>query len=314
MDDTARATLSGYLSYGTKSEKGLINQGWKDSDNVIVNADGSLAQPPLALVEAQAYAYRAKLDIASLLRSTEAGPRAGALQRAADDRKRRFNDEFWMGDKRFYALALERDRNVVCAVASNPGHTLLTRIITDDSVQTIADRLMAKDVFCGWGFRTLASTERADNPLDYQVGSIWPHDNALIALGLRRRGLKEDMERVFTGIFQAATHFDECRLPEVFDGCSQEQYGLPVPYPVACSPQAWAAGALPLLLSAALGLEPQATQHSTASSSTARTCPPGSPMSPSTAATSARQRLTCVIGAPTIRRSSLCSAARAPST
>ena len=125
-------------------------------------------------------------------------------------------------------------------------------------MQTVADRLMQDDMFCGWGVRTLSAKEKAYNPLDYQTGSVWPHDNALIALGMRRQGFTQQMDTIFSGIFQAATHFPEFRLPEVFDGFSLRQYPRPVHYPMACSPQAWAAGALPLLLQTALGLEPDA--------------------------------------------------------
>ena len=250
--------IRGYLSYGSRSEHGLRNQGWKDSDNGIVNADGTLCEPPIALVEAQGYAYHARRAMSHLAESTGDHRRANRLQRHADDLKRRFNDDFWVGGDTGYALCLQRDRKPSTAVASNPGQTLFTDITTPEHAQAVADRLMREDMFCGWGVRTLSASERAYNPLDYQTGSVWPHDNALIALGLRRWGFTEPMERVFTGIFQAATHFPEFRLPEVFDGFSDQQYPRPVNYPVACSPQAWAAGALPLLLQTALGLEPDA--------------------------------------------------------
>ncbi len=250
--------LTGYLSYGTRSEKGLVNQGWKDSDNGIVNSDGSLAQPPIALVEVQGYAYCALAAMAELLRQTGEADRAGQLEHEAQDLKERFNSDYWMDDAGYYAFALQRDRRPATAIASNPGHTLFTRIADEEKVEAVADRLLADDLFCGWGIRTLASTEKAYNPLDYQVGSVWPHDNALIALGLRRWGYTGYMDKVFTGIFQAATEFTHFRLPEVFDGFGRDQYSRPVNYPIACSPQAWAAGALPLLLQTALGLEPDA--------------------------------------------------------
>ncbi|WIG60569.1 MAG: hypothetical protein OJF49_003317 [Ktedonobacterales bacterium] len=252
------STLNGFFTYGTKSERGFVNQGWKDSDNAIVNTDGSLVQPPVALVEVQGYAYRTWHRIAGLLRDLGEAQRAAPLEQRAEALKRRFNDAYWMEEQRYYALAIERGGKRSEAIASNAGHTLFTGIVPDERAKAIAERLLESDMFCGWGIRTLAETEAAYNPLDYQVGSVWPHDNALIALGLRHWGFAEQMERVFTGIFQAATHFPHFRLPEVFDGFSRDQYRRPVTYPVACSPQAWAAGALPLLLQSALGLEPHA--------------------------------------------------------
>jgi glycogen debranching enzyme len=253
--------IAGYLTYGSRSEKGLLNQGWKDSDNGIVNADGSICQPPIALVELQGYAYYARRALAQLLDATGAHAHAAHLEQQAADLKQRFNDDFWLGGDTGYALCLQRGRRASGAVASNPGQTLFTGIVPSERTQTVAERLMKGDMFCGWGVRTLSAKERAYNPLDYQTGSVWPHDNALIALGMRRQGYIQQMDAIFTGIFQAATHFPEFRLPEVFDGFSMDKYPRPVHYPVACSPQAWAAGALPLLLQTALGLEPDALSH-----------------------------------------------------
>ncbi|HZC07320.1 MAG TPA: glycogen debranching N-terminal domain-containing protein [Ktedonobacterales bacterium] len=257
-NEADRHDIPGYLSYGSRSEHGLRNQGWKDSDNGIVNANGSLSEPPIALVEVQGYAYHARQAMAHLAEVTGDHRRAQQLQRKAEPLKKRFNDDFWLGGDSGYALCLQRDRKPSRAIASNPGQTLFTGITSADHAQKVADRLMQEDMFCGWGVRTLSANERAYNPLDYQTGSVWPHDNALIALGLRRWGFTEPMTRIFTGIFQAATQFPEFRLPEVFDGFSKDRYPRPVHYPVACSPQAWAAGALPLLLQTALGLEPDA--------------------------------------------------------
>ena len=260
LDENERdpRNIPGFISYGSRSEKGLLNQGWKDSDNGIVNTDGTICRPPIALVEVQGYAYRARAAVAELFRATGDEQRAERLERQADDLKRRFNESFWLDDEKFYAFCLQRDRQPSTAIASNPGHTLFTSVVADDRAADVAARLMRDDMFCGWGVRTLSADEKAYNPLDYQTGSVWPHDNALIALGMRRWGLSQPMERIFTGIFQAATQFPDFRMPEVFDGFSQQQYPRPVHYPVACQPQAWAAGALPLLLQTALGLEPEA--------------------------------------------------------
>jgi len=258
IDGNLQGPITGFLSYGSRSEKGLINQGWKDSGNSIVNDDGSLALPPIALVEAQAYVYGAWLAMADLFRRTGEDDRARKLEQQACDLQKRFHEAFWMDDKQFFALAIQRDRKPARAIASNPGQALFSHIVDDKKAKAVAKRLLSDDMFTGWGIRTLSAGEAAYNPLDYQVGSVWPHDNALIALGLRRYGFTQQVEQVFTGIFEAATRFTLYRLPEVFDGFSRSRFDLPVHYPVACNPQAWAAGALPLLLTTSLGLEPDA--------------------------------------------------------
>ncbi len=261
IDGNLKSRIQGFLTYGSRSEKGLTNQGWKDSSNSIVNSDGSLAQPPIALVEVQGYVYHAWRELAHLFELIGDAKQASQLRKKAEDLRQRWDETYWMAKKKFYALAIERDRSLAEAVASNPGQCFFTGMIPDDKAKTVADRLLEEDMFCGWGIRTLSANEKAYNPLDYQVGSVWPHDNALIALGLRRYGFTDHMEKVFTGIFDASTQFNHFRLPEVFDGFSDSDYEKPVHYPVACSPQAWAAGALPLMLQAALGLEPDALQR-----------------------------------------------------
>ncbi len=261
IDHNMRDGLTGFLTYGSRSERGLTNQGWKDAGNSIVNTDGSLAEPPIALIAAQGYVYHAWREVAYLLRLTGDQRQARALEQKAVALKQHFTEMFWMPAKRYYALALERGAHRVESIASNPGQAFFTGMIDADKAQAVADRLLAADMFSGWGVRTLSADEQAYNPLDYQVGSVWPHDNSLIALGLRRYGFARHMTRVFTGMFDAATQMERFRLPEVFDGFSRDEYEKPVPYPVACSPQAWAAGALPLMLQAALGLEPNALER-----------------------------------------------------
>ena len=196
--------------------------------------------------------------MAALFRHAGETKRADTLDHRAADLKQRFNDRYWMDDTRYYAFALQDAGRPSKAIASNPGQLLFTGIADTDKAQQVRKRLLKDDMFCGWGIRTLAASEKAYNPLDYQLGSVWPHDNALIALGLRRIGFTDALEQVFTGLFEAAKNFAHYRLPEVFDGFSKGDYNRPVHYPVACSPQAWAAGALPLLLTAAMGLEPDA--------------------------------------------------------
>ena len=261
IDHNIATGLKGFLTYGSKSERGLKNQGWKDSDNSIVNSDGTLCEPPIALVEAQGYVYDAWLQVAHLKRAAGDARGARTLEKKAGELRKRFNDQYWLPRRDYYGLCVERNHRLSEAVASNPGQTLFTNIADEDKRQALVDKLMSEDMFSGWGVRTLSASERSYNPLDYQVGSVWPHDNALIALGLRRAGFVKEMERVFTGIFDAATLFSQFRLPEVFDGFDRQEYDKPVNYPVACSPQAWAAGALPLLLAAALGLEPSALER-----------------------------------------------------
>jgi glycogen debranching enzyme len=251
----------GYIEYESTSGRGLINQGWKDSGDAIVNADGSLATPPIALVEVQGYVYWAKVALADLYqRSGEAG-RAGRLRREAEDLRLRFNRDFWLEEQGCYALALQSDRRPAAVVSSNPGHALWAGIADPDKARRTMERLMAEDTFNGWGIRTLSERERRYNPLGYHLGTVWPHDNALIAAGFRRYGFDEPARRVFSAIAEAAMYFEHYRLPEVFAGFHRREYGVPVRYPVACHPQAWASGAVPYLVEGLLGLVPEAFER-----------------------------------------------------
>jgi glycogen debranching enzyme len=239
----------GFTDYRTRSSKGGRNQGWKDSANGIVNSDGSLADPPIALVEVQGYVYRAKMDAAWLLRCDGDHHLATELEKQAQALQRRFREVYWMRERRF--LALGRQQN---------GQALWSGIVSAPHARAVASRLMSEGMFSGWGIRTLAEHEAAYNPIDYQVGSVWPHDNAMIAAGFKRYGRDQEALRVFTAMFDAAARFPDFRLPEVFAGFSRDLYPVPVQYPVACSPQAWAAGTLPYLLVTVLGLTADATQ------------------------------------------------------
>jgi glycogen debranching enzyme len=250
-----------YVAYRSTSEKGLVNQGWKDSGDAIVEANGSLAQPPIALVEVQGYVFLAWLLIAELFERDGDSERAQRLRQLADSLKSRFNRDFWLPEEQFFALALQQHNKPCAVVSSNPGQALWTGIVDADMAQPTVQRLMAPDMFDGWGVRTLAATERAYNPIGYHLGTVWPHDNSIIAAGLRRVGADEEFLRVFSGIVGAATHFPNNRLPEVFAGFGRDEYHTPVHYPVACHPQAWAAGSVPLMIAAALGLKPEAFDH-----------------------------------------------------
>ncbi|MGH9683912.1 MAG: amylo-alpha-1,6-glucosidase [Candidatus Acidiferrales bacterium] len=247
----------GYLTYrGAKSKNGLGNQGWKDSGDAIVNADGSLAEPPIALVEVQGYVYLAKTGLAELYRRADEPDRADRLLEEAAKLRSHFNQDFWLEDKNFYALALQQGNRPAAVISSNPGQALWSGIVDPNKAKLVADRLMAEDMFSGWGVRTLSEQERRYDPVGYHLGTVWPHDNSIIAMGLRRYGLDSAFQRVFDGMLEIAGQFEHHRLPELFAGFARSEFGVPVPYPEACHPQVWAAGAIPLMLQTALGLIP----------------------------------------------------------
>ncbi len=248
----------GYIAYESKSKKGLSNQGWKDSGDSIINTDGSLAKPPIALVEVQGYAYMAKTEIADLFRRAGKDDRATQLEQEARALRERFNREFWLEGEGTYALALQRGGKQVASIASNVGRALWSGIADDDKAERTVARLLADDMFSGWGVRTLTDRSSRFNPIGYHVGTVWPHDNSLIAAGFRRYRQDAGASRIFRGILETATQFDDYQLPEVFCGFRRDVYDVPVRYPVACHPQAWAAGAIPYLLETALGLRPNA--------------------------------------------------------
>ncbi len=257
IDSFGDEAHNGYLSYASKSAKGLGNQGWKDSGDSIMNADGSLARPPIALVEVQGYVYRAKKLMAELYERV-GNQHATRLKQQAEDLKRRFNRDFWLEDKQFYAIALQKDSRPAAVISSNPGQALWTGIVDQSKAKAVVEHLMAVDMFNGWGVRTLSTKEKRTNPIGYHLGTVWPHDNSIIAAGFRRHGFDDEAVQVLDGILDAARHFEHYRLPEVFGGFSRRQFAVPVRYPVACHPQAWAAGSVPFLLTSLLGLMPNA--------------------------------------------------------
>jgi glycogen debranching enzyme len=226
-----------------------------------VNEDGSIATPPIALVEVQGYVYLAKRATAELFRRIGDVGRAQALEGEARELKARFNRDFWLPDKKFFAIALQSGGRPVAVASSNPGQALWTGIVDDDKASATMQRLMADDLFSGWGIRTLSSNEVRYNPIGYHLGTVWPHDNSIIAMGFRRHGFDAAAVRVANGIFDAAAHFAHLRLPELFAGFPRDRFGVPVHFPVACHPQAWAAGSTPLFLTALLGLVPEAFEH-----------------------------------------------------
>lgn len=244
----------GFFEYGRRNQNGLRNQGWKDSHDAISHADGRLAEGPIALVEMQAYVYGAWRAMADI--SKARGDRAAAREwRAkASDLKQRFNATFFDEELGCYILALDGDKQPCRVVSSNAGHALLTGIATQRHAEAVAARLLEPDCFSGWGIRTLARGESRYNPISYHNGSIWPHDNALIAAGFSRYGLQDAVARVFGALFEATFYFDQQRFPELFCGFGRRHGRGPTLYPVACAPQAWASGAPMYMIQAALGL------------------------------------------------------------
>lgn len=247
---------SGYVSYLSNRQKGLINQGWKDSGEAIMTADGRFAHPPIALVEVQGYVYMAKKSIADLYERIGDDDRASRLRKEAADLRTRFNRDFWIEEEGCFALALEAEGRPCRVMSSNPGQALWTGIVDEDKAGRVVNRLMMPDLFSGWGIRTLSSKERRYNPIGYHLGTVWPHDNSLIASGFRRYGYDTAACRIFVGLIEAAMEFEDYRLPELFTGYAREEFAVPVRYPVACHPQAWAAGTVPFLVETFLGLEP----------------------------------------------------------
>ena len=261
MDTYADLSGNGWLEYRGRGGHGVTNEGWKDSTDCIMTEDGTLAAPPIALVEPQAYAWQAKRLMAGLFRRDLDVERADDLERQAGDLRDRFERAFWMEDLGCYALALEQGVRPCRVITSNPGHALWTGIVPDDHAQTTMRRLMAPDMFSGWGIRTLSSKERRYNPIGYHLGTVWPHDNALIGAGFRRYGLDREATRILTSLVDAANAFPHDRLPELFAGFERADHAAPVSYPVACHPQAWSAASVPYLIDRLLGLEPDGFQR-----------------------------------------------------
>ncbi len=254
MDTFGDLDRDGFVEYVRKSPTGLDNQGWKDSHDSISHEDGSLAEGPIALCEVQGYVYDAKLQASKLAEALGYKDRSSQLRRQARSLRERFEEAFWCEDLSTYALALDGRKRPCRVRASNAGHCLYTGIASEERARRLADTLMSPEVFSGWGVRTLADSERRYNPMSYHNGSVWPHDNAMIAAGLSRYGLKAGVEKVMTGLFEASLVVDFHRLPELFCGFVRRPGQGLTRYPVACNPQAWAAGSAFMALQACLGL------------------------------------------------------------
>jgi glycogen debranching enzyme len=246
----------GFVEYQRSTESGLANQGWKDSWDGINFADGALAETPIALCEVQGYVYSAYVARSHF--AYVAGDDAATTYWAdkADAIKAAFNEQFWLPDRGWFAVALDGHKLPVDALTSNIGHCLWTGIVDDDKAARVAEHLMSPEMFTGWGVRTLASSMGRYNPMSYHNGSVWPHDSVLVATGLMRYGFVEEAQRIVTGLLDAATCFGG-RLPELFCGFDRREYPSPVPYPTSCSPQAWAAASPIQAMRSLLRLEPR---------------------------------------------------------
>jgi glycogen debranching enzyme len=260
LDYLESTAHGGYLTYGQQGPSALTNQGWKDSGDSVMYADGKLAVPPVALCEPQGYWYRALNDMASVADQLKHPDQATALRAKAAQLRLRFDKDFWMPSKNYVALAIDGTGKQCDVISSNPGHLLSSGILTGDEAAQVADRIFNEEMFSGWGIRTLAETEVAYNPMSYHDGSVWPHDNAYIATGLGKLEDKKQVIKLIDSFANMARVSKHTRLPELFCGFSKDfnpDKG-PIPYPVSCTPQAWAAGSMFQMLTSTLGLEPDA--------------------------------------------------------
>jgi len=245
----------GYVEYERKTPSGLVNQGWKDSFDAISHANGELAKAPIALAEVQAYVYAAYVSIADVAaRLGRSGVACRLAERAASLRKA-FSHDFWLEPERTVALALDAEKRPCRVMSSNAAHCLAAGLLDPDQAAAVSQRLFGADMFSGWGVRTLGADERRYNPMSYHNGSVWPHDNAIAAMGLARYRNRTGALRILQGLFDAAVHLETASLPELFCGFPREPRLGPVPYPVACYPQAWSAASVFMILQAMLGLE-----------------------------------------------------------
>jgi glycogen debranching enzyme len=248
----------GFVEYARTSPKGLVNQGWKDSGDGVPFPDGRLPEPPIALVEVQGYVYDAKLRMAELFRHLGQPERSAAMRREASELRNRIRSAFWMEKLGTFAIALDGHKRPVPTATSNAGHLLWSRVPTPEMARRLSSRLLDADFFSGWGVRTLSAAHPAFNPMSYHNGSIWPHDNAIMVLGMALHGHARAAAPIVRALYEAGTQSDFQRLPELYCGMTRQRSARPVNYPVSCSPQAWASGSLYMLLQAMLGIYAEA--------------------------------------------------------
>jgi glycogen debranching enzyme len=260
MDHHGDADGDGFIEYGRRSRDGLVQQGWKDSADSVFHRDGTLADGPIAICEVQGYAYAARIGMARLARALGQEALADQQQGIAKKLQVSFDSAYWCDELSAFALALD-GKKLPCRVrSSNAGHCLYTGISLPERAERMAKLLSSPEMFSGWGIRTLSTAEQRYNPMSYHNGSIWPHDNAIVAAGLARYGFKQEAVKVLAALFDASLFVDLHRLPELFCGFERRESEGPTLYPVACSPQAWASAAPFLLLEAVLGLRIDAAQ------------------------------------------------------
>jgi glycogen debranching enzyme len=246
------------VEYERRSERGLLNQGWKDSSDAIRDRTGREAVPPIALAEVQGYVFDAKRRVAALARMRGDDELAKRLESEAEALAARFEQAFWVDDLHYYALGLDRDKKPADGIGSNAGHCLWSGIIAPERARDVVDQLLRPSMFSGWGIRTYGADQPGYNPIGYHTGTVWPHDTSLIAAGFKRYGFDDASNRLVGQMMEAAQGFADYRLPELFCGFDRSDAHTPVPYPVACSPQAWAAGSSFLFLETMLGLRAHA--------------------------------------------------------
>jgi glycogen debranching enzyme len=254
MDHYGDCDGDGFIEYARRSPKGLVVQGWKDSFDSVFHADGTLADGPVALCEVQGYAFAARRAAARVAAALGLSQRASQLVDQAEQLRQQFEEAFWCEELSTYALALDGQKRPCRVRTSNPGHCLFSGIVSAERAGRLADALLSEESFSGWGVRTVATSEARYNPMSYHNGSIWPHDNALIAAGLARYGFSHHVSRIFTGMFDASLFVDLHRMPELFCGFVRRPGEGPTLYPVACAPQSWAAGAVFSLIESLLGM------------------------------------------------------------
>jgi glycogen debranching enzyme len=245
----------GFVEYERRSEDGLLHQGWKDADDAVFHADGTAVQGAIAMCEVQGYVYAAYNAASKLAAVLGHDAEVARFAEKARTLRIRFNEMFWCAELSTYAMALDGDKRACRIVTSNGGQCLFTGIATAERAACVANAVLSDEAYSGWGVRTVANSASRFNPMSYHNGSIWPHDNALIAYGMARYGLTKQANRIFTGLFEAAMYFDLHRMPELFCGFSREAGEGPVLYPVACAPQAWSAASVFLLCQACLGVQ-----------------------------------------------------------
>ncbi|MDM5317028.1 amylo-alpha-1,6-glucosidase [Fictibacillus sp. b24] len=255
IDEYGDRDGDGFVEYHQESRKGIANQGWKDSGDSIVHRNGDYAETPIALSEVQGYVYQAKLGVAAIFEAEGKREEANKLREQAEILKKLYDEQFWMEDQQFHAIALDKDKKQVGTLTTNPGHVLFAEMLEEDRAEKVIEKLVGPAFFSGYGIRTMAEGEAGYNPMSYHDGSIWPHDNSMILLGMSKLDHQHEANTVIKGLIEAASHFEYDRLPELFCGYDST-IGRAVKYPVACSPQAWAAGTPLVFVQTILGLFP----------------------------------------------------------